>query len=257
MWATLKVNLPCFVSLLSSIYHRLRYDVQNMLQFADESIIRYLNGYAAKSEAFDKLLTILVQLPSVKYLPIVTCLVWLWFYKREPGKHHVAVVQALLGAVAALAVSRFIQDVSPHRPRPMHSETLGFVLPYGIPADILREWSSFPSDTTALAFALATGVWIASRRLGWGCLVWAAVVVAFPRIYSGFHYPTDIVCGALLGVFFTLLSGHFSKRITGMMLVQEQRLPALFYSCSFIVLFQIMTEFGDLRRAAHSFSRLL
>jgi undecaprenyl-diphosphatase len=227
-----------------------------MLWTADEGIILYLNRYAAKSELFDKFLTVFLQRSSVRLLPIVICLVWVWFYKREPNNQRIAVVQALLGAAVAFLASRLIQNVSPFRPRPLHSETLGFVLPYGVSADTLREWSSFPSDTTAVAFALATGVWIASRPLGWGCLVWAAVVVGFPRIYAGLHYPTDILGAALMGMFFTLLCSRLSMKITGILSIQEQRSPALFYSCFFAILFQVTTLFEDIRGTIQSLSKL-
>ena len=228
-----------------------------MLLTFDESIVRYLNGYAAKSEVFDRIFSDFLQLPSVKFLPIVTCLVWLWFDKEEASRRRIAVVQALLGTIAALLVSRLIQDLSPHLPRPIHSETLNHVLPSGIATDTFQKWSSFPSDTTAMAFALATGIWMASRPLGWGCLVWAAVIVSFPRIYLGFHYPSDILAGALLGVSCTLLCSRLSTRISGILSVQEQRLPALFYSCSFIILYQIVTIFDDLRHSARGVSKLL
>lgn len=59
--------------------------------------------------------------------------------------------------------------------------------------------ASFPSGHTATAFALASAVFYANRRLG--ILAYAAaVIIGFARIAVGVHYPTDVVAGALVGL---------------------------------------------------------
>ncbi|MYT30297.1 MULTISPECIES: bifunctional phosphatase PAP2/diacylglycerol kinase family protein [unclassified Streptomyces] len=59
--------------------------------------------------------------------------------------------------------------------------------------------SSFPSGHAASAAAFATGV--AFEDKWWGLAVAPlAVSVAFSRIYTGVHYPGDVLAGAALGV---------------------------------------------------------
>ncbi|MEU5980474.1 phosphatase PAP2 family protein [Streptomyces sp. NPDC047315] len=59
--------------------------------------------------------------------------------------------------------------------------------------------TSFPSGHAASAAAFATGVAMESR--GWGALVAPlAASVAFSRVYTGVHYPSDVLVGAALGV---------------------------------------------------------
>ncbi|WP_250302670.1 phosphatase PAP2 family protein [Streptomyces sp. NBC_01267] len=59
--------------------------------------------------------------------------------------------------------------------------------------------TSFPSGHAASAAAFATGVALESR--GWGAAVAPlAVSVAASRIYTGVHYPSDVLIGAALGV---------------------------------------------------------
>ncbi|MFF4951210.1 phosphatase PAP2 family protein [Streptomyces chattanoogensis] len=58
--------------------------------------------------------------------------------------------------------------------------------------------SSFPSGHAASAAAFATGV--AFENKWWGlALAPVAVSVAFSRVYTGVHYPGDVLAGAALG----------------------------------------------------------
>ncbi|MEV0368787.1 phosphatase PAP2 family protein [Streptomyces sp. NPDC050636] len=58
--------------------------------------------------------------------------------------------------------------------------------------------SSFPSGHTASAVAFATGV--AFENKWWGlALAPVAASVAFSRVYTGVHYPGDVLAGAALG----------------------------------------------------------
>ncbi|MFE3325676.1 bifunctional phosphatase PAP2/diacylglycerol kinase family protein [Streptomyces sp. NPDC059176] len=59
--------------------------------------------------------------------------------------------------------------------------------------------SSFPSGHSASAAAFAAGVAMESR--GWAAAVApVAASVAFSRVYTGVHYPSDVLVGAALGV---------------------------------------------------------
>ncbi|GHA87590.1 phosphoesterase [Streptomyces clavifer] len=59
--------------------------------------------------------------------------------------------------------------------------------------------TSFPSGHAASAAAFATGVALESK--GWGAVVApVAVAVAASRVYTGVHYPSDVLAGAALGI---------------------------------------------------------
>ncbi|MDJ0344338.1 phosphatase PAP2 family protein [Streptomyces sp. H10-C2] len=59
--------------------------------------------------------------------------------------------------------------------------------------------TSFPSGHAASAAAFAAGVAMESGR--WGAVVApVAASVAFSRVYTGVHYPSDVLAGAALGV---------------------------------------------------------
>ncbi|MBI2103516.1 phosphatase PAP2 family protein [Candidatus Woesebacteria bacterium] len=63
-----------------------------------------------------------------------------------------------------------------------------------IPAD-----NSFPSTHTAVAFALATTIYLHDRKNGL-VFFWGAFLVAMGRILANVHYPFDTIIGAFLGV---------------------------------------------------------
>lgn len=69
--------------------------------------------------------------------------------------------------------------------------------------------TSFPSGHAASAFAFATGVALESPL--WGAvLAPVAASVAFSRVYTGVHYPSDVAAGAALGV----AAGFVVRRLT-------------------------------------------
>jgi undecaprenyl-diphosphatase len=78
----------------------------------------------------------------------------------------------------------------------------------------LWNWSSFPSDTAAFAFALSVGVLMIWGRWGWLAILYSLVVICIPRVYLGYHYPSDIVAGALIGGVVAFTMSRHRIRIT-------------------------------------------
>ncbi|MCX5378298.1 bifunctional phosphatase PAP2/diacylglycerol kinase family protein [Streptomyces sp. NBC_00091] len=106
--------------------------------------------------------------------------------------------RAALTAAGSLALaSATINTVgkwSVRRPRPL-LEGVPLVRQPTVPP-----WTtSFPSGHSASAAAFTAG--LALESPGWGAAVApVAASVAFSRVYTGVHYPSDVVAGALLGV---------------------------------------------------------
>ncbi|MFJ4774970.1 bifunctional phosphatase PAP2/diacylglycerol kinase family protein [Streptomyces sp. NPDC088762] len=106
--------------------------------------------------------------------------------------------KAALRGIASLALaSATINTVgkwSVRRPRPLLD---------GVPAvrqlSTQPQTTSFPSGHSASAFAFTAG--LALESPGWGAvLAPVAASVAFSRVYTGVHYPSDVAAGAALGV---------------------------------------------------------
>jgi membrane-associated phospholipid phosphatase len=72
--------------------------------------------------------------------------------------------------------------------------------------------TSFPSghSASAAAFAVSVGRVLPELRLPLGA---AAVIVAFSRVYTGVHYPGDVVVGAALGTIVGKATSAVAQRL--------------------------------------------
>lgn len=58
---------------------------------------------------------------------------------------------------------------------------------------------SFPSDHTAIAFAIATALFFFDRRVGYAAFA-IALFIGVGRIAVGVHYPSDVFMGMFVGL---------------------------------------------------------
>lgn len=70
---------------------------------------------------------------------------------------------------------------------------------------------SFPSGHTSSSFAAATSVFLWNKKYGVPTLI-LAFLIGFSRLYNYVHFPTDVLCGMLFGIFISLLCYHFIKK---------------------------------------------
>ena len=70
---------------------------------------------------------------------------------------------------------------------------------------------SFPSGHTSASFASATTVFQWNKKVGVLALV-LAVLVAFSRLYNYVHFPTDVLAGALFGIFASIFVYYFFRK---------------------------------------------
>lgn len=116
----------------------------------------------------------------------------------------------------------------------------------GVTPDTLNHWNSFPSDHAAVYFGLVAVIFFSQEKLGYLAFVWTSIVTV-GRIYLGYHYPSDALAGAALGVFgVCMLQGRFHLFGSWILSFEKRAAPA-FYLAAFFVTYQIATLFDDLR----------
>ena len=215
----------------------------------DAGIISFFNHFARRSWAFDHLVVL-----SSSYLfrvaGIVPLIWWAWFRDGEEStKKRDILAFGMMSCLFSLAVARILSLSLPYRERPLHDPSLHFVLPHGQTNHALIGWSSFPSDHAAVYFTVATCLFLVSRRAGIFAMAWALLVTTLPRVYLGFHYPTDILAGALIGVLMGLLSKIEKARqaVTGILMWWQKRAAGSFYAAFFLYSMQLATAFDSVR----------
>lgn len=224
--------------------------------YLDFKLVEFINGFAQQNWIFDKIISDITHMPLIKGGVFVAALWWMWFSTKTPQRlsaegNRMFVVRSIVGGFVAIALGRCLQQAMPERLRPMHNpQQLGFQLPYGENPGSLQDWSSFPSDHATLFFALSTAIFLWSRAWGAVAFLWSLVIVCMPRIYMGYHYPSDIVIGAVLGVS-TMVVVHriaVPSRTFDVIKRYEAAYPAAFYAFAFVITYQIATLFDDVRQ---------
>jgi len=140
-------------------------------------------------------------------LVIVYCLL-------RPGnwKHRLLIVgcTALLFLLSDFVVSSFIKNVV-CRPRPSHDPAVMDLLSY---VNGYRGGAyGFPSNHASNGFAAATflALLLRNRWVTLSAFLWA-IGSCYSRMYMGVHYPTDILCGAMLGIVFAIIIFFLYKK---------------------------------------------
>ncbi len=112
--------------------------------------------------------------------------------KREQALH------AFMAAILAWVIATMLKSLFPSlRPFQQYG-----IVPLTITIPSIN--SSFPSAHAAVAFAIATSIYIHKKKLGIRFLI-LAFFVALGRILSGVHFTHDVVVGSLIGVFTSYL----------------------------------------------------
>ena len=189
--------------------------------------------------------------------PIFIAGIWLVWFDAPRQETRARVIAGLLGSAAAGGVSRLLQLSLHSHPRPLHDSALSFTPPPWIDADALNHWNSFPSDHAALFFGLALTVFLERPRLGIAAFAWA-VLVDLDRVYSGIHFPSDVVGGAALGLLFVCASQRRPIRLAcGQIVRWAGRAPGPFYGCAFLLCYEVAELFGGIRDFGHAIGHLL
>lgn len=223
-----------------------------MTQF-DKWIIDFVEKYLPHTHTFYKIIYLIADDNLLKG-GVIALLIWYLWFKSDDAlpQKRVHIIATILSSFVTIVVSRVITTLAPFQMRPILNPELSY-FSFKTDTTNIDQMSSFPSDHAALFIALAAGMLFVSRRTGIFALIYTSIFILFPRIYLGFHYPTDIIAGAAAGVSISLvfnkskyILGLISKIIMPFSIKQAQ----WFYPIFFLITFQIVVLFSDLRSIA-------
>lgn len=86
--------------------------------------------------------------------------------------------------------------------KPIFARTRPWLLLEGlVPLVVENDPNSFPSGHSSAAFACAVALW-GTMPKKWGRVpLICAGLMALSRLYVGVHFPSDVLCGTLMGIF--------------------------------------------------------
>ncbi|MGD0915890.1 MAG: phosphatase PAP2 family protein [Thermodesulfobacteriota bacterium] len=155
--------------------------------------MRWANGWWSSS-VLDQILPWLTYLGS--HFAVIFFIILSWILTRMKKILRRLILLYAMQSAVIYGLKFLVQ-----RQRPLSFLEMGSKLSIGA-GEILDP--SFPSAHTTFAFMMATLLagWFPSYRI---LFYLAAGLIGWTRIYLGFHYPTDVTAGALLGYGITKL----------------------------------------------------
>lgn len=218
----------------------------------DKNILVFLNSFVGRWPHIDVFI-VHFQYDNLLKGGIFLAMLWyLWFAPSLTEREHLEVRKKLFSIICSMLVgivaARSMATLLPFRLRPLANPELHFLNPGPVDLSWVIAWSSFPSDHAVVWFALAVGVFCVHRTLGVFAIAYA-VFLGLGRIYTGFHNPTDILAGAMLGAG---LSIYFCRKVVRNALYArienfQTHYPGWFYALAFLVTFEASNMFDQVR----------
>ena len=170
-----------------------------MLEKIDFSVLNFIQEHfrCAFLDVFFKIIT---HLGDMGIIWILTALVLLFF-----KKHRKTGITIIIGLFLGLIIGNLFLKNIVGRLRPFEVEE-GIKLLINAPKD-----PSFPSGHTLASVTSATILFLNYKKRAFVFLI-LAFLIAFSRLYLYVHFPSDVIFGAILGVFIANLSIWIYKK---------------------------------------------
>ncbi len=155
---------------------------------ADSYIFNLINEWAGAHRWLDVLGTFFAE--RLEYFLIAALFL---FLAKNFKKYWPMVWRAFAAAVLSRFVVTEIVRFLWARPRPFIAGDVNLLIDH-------PDSASFPSGHASFYFALATVVFLYNKKAGVLFLI-ASLLITISRVFVGVHWPSDILAGAVVGMF--------------------------------------------------------
>ncbi|MDP2741722.1 MAG: phosphatase PAP2 family protein [bacterium] len=167
----------------------------------DLYILNLINGLAGKWTGLDYLAIFFAE--YFEYFLLL--LLFLFFILRVKKYWKIVFISLSSAVISRFVVAEIIRFLW-FRPRPFVENSVNLLINHD-PTE-----SSFPSGHASFYFALSTAIYFYNKKLGILFYIGTFLIV-ISRVFVGIHWPSDILAGALLGIFIGWLTNRVFKRI--------------------------------------------
>lgn len=162
----------------------------------DLYLFNLINQFALKWEWLDVLAIILAEF--FQYFLLFGLFL---FLVKDFKKYLRMVIESVVAALfARFVIVSFIRWTLP-RPRPFITNNVNLLFEYS--------GSAFPSGHAAFFFAVATIIYLYNKKIG-ALFYLSSILIVLARVFSGVHWPSDILAGAVVGI----LSGYAIYKVS-------------------------------------------
>ena len=173
-------------------------EVLNNINNFDTYILLKANALIQPESVKNYVIQAIGNNPLVRGSFTVFSLAKLWFSPGQ-GEKHSRMLTGLVATCVATVASVWLQRHMIVHARPFLDPALHLHMVQVFPEKENWAASSFPSDTATFYFALATIIFLEDRFAGTVVFLWSIVSIGFARVAMGYHYPSDIAGGLILG----------------------------------------------------------
>jgi undecaprenyl-diphosphatase len=213
-----------------------------VLRGLDLKILLFLNHWLAHSVFAQTSERLLEDIPAI-LAPVVVVL-W-WTMRPESDALRTRALSLLVAQPVTYVITTLLQHLN-HRPRPIISVPLEYfdAKLFHSSRQYFSHGGSFPSDHEALLFLLAAFVFSVNRKLGVLCAVFGVFYAAL-RCGIGYHWPSDMLGGAIIAVAIAALFLRFERDFVVVYEYAKRIPPAWASSLTCLAFVYLADQFGE------------